>query len=157
MQYFHLTGKPFKYSKGELDSRKKVSTLWCPPKELILACKEAAQRNVKLRDAWVRKMAEWSAEQVVFLDESGVNAHSGERAPDGILKGQIIPYQVPFTKRCNFNIFPLMTVDGYIAYCVYPGTVNGDTFNEYVETQLLPHPIQLLSWTMLRFTGLRYC
>ena len=24
-------------------------------------------------------MAEWSAEQVVFLDESGVNAHSGER------------------------------------------------------------------------------
>ena len=35
MQYFRLTGKPFKYSKGELDSRKKVSTLWCPPKELI--------------------------------------------------------------------------------------------------------------------------
>ena len=110
MQYFHLTGKPFKYSKGELDSRKKVSTLWCPPKELILACKEAAQRNVKLRDAWVRKMAEWSAEQVVFLDESGVNAHSGERTHGWDPKGQIIPYQVPFTKRCNFNVFPLMDI-----------------------------------------------
>ena len=78
-------------------------------------------------------------------------------------KGQIIPYQVPFTKRSKFNVVPLMTVDGYIAYCVYPGTVNGDTFNEYVETQLLPHfmsdpgPQSIISWTTLRFTGLRYC
>ena len=115
----------------------------------------------KLRDAWVHKMAEWSAEPVVFLDELGVNAHSGERTHGWDPKGQIIPYQVPFTKHSNFSVFPLMTVDGYIAYCVYPGTVNGDTFNEYVETQLLPHPIQvhdqLWLWTTLRFTGLRYC
>jgi hypothetical protein len=31
-----------------------------------------------------------------------------------------------------------MTVDGYIACQVYPGAVNGDTFNAFVENQLLP-------------------
>ena len=31
-----------------------------------------------------------------------------------------------------------MTVDGYIACEVYPGAVNGDTFNAFVETKLLP-------------------
>jgi len=31
-----------------------------------------------------------------------------------------------------------MTMDGYIACCVYPGAVNGDTFIAYVESQLLP-------------------
>jgi len=92
-----------------------------------------------LRDAWVRKIAEWSAEQVVFLDESGVNSRSGERIHGWGPKGQIIPYQVPFTKGSNFSVLPAITVDGYVACCVYPGAVNGDTFNEFVETQLLPH------------------
>jgi hypothetical protein len=41
--------------------------------------KEAAQRSPELQDAWFRKLADWNAEQVVFLDESGVNARSGER------------------------------------------------------------------------------
>ena len=64
----------------------------------------------KLRDAWVHKTAEWSAEPVVFLDESGVNAYSGERTHGWDPKGQIILYQVPFTKCCNFNVFPLMDI-----------------------------------------------
>jgi hypothetical protein len=29
-------------------------------------------------------------------------------------------------------------MDGYIACCVYPGAVNADTFNGYIENILLP-------------------
>jgi hypothetical protein len=31
-----------------------------------------------------------------------------------------------------------MTMDGYIACEVYSGSVNGDTFNAFVEHQLIP-------------------
>ena len=100
--------------------------------------KEAAQRDEELRDAWVRKIAQWSPEQVIFLDESGVNARSGERTRGWGPKGQIIPYPVHFRKCTNFSILPAMTVDGYIACQVYSGGVNADTFKVFVENQLLP-------------------
>ena len=30
----------------------------------------AAQRNPELRGIWMRKLADWTAEQLIFLDES---------------------------------------------------------------------------------------
>jgi len=100
--------------------------------------KEAAQRDEELRDAWVRKVAEWSPEQVIFLDESGVNSGSGDRTHGWGPKGRIIPYPVRFQNRANFSILPAMTVDGYIACQVYSGGVNADTFNAFVEIKLIP-------------------
>jgi len=46
-----------------------------------------------------------------------------------------------------------MTTDGYIACQVYSGGINGDTFNSFVEDQLLSvtnfrDRIQLLSWEL---------
>lgn len=75
---------------------------------------------------------------MIFLDESGVNARSGERTHGWGPKGQIIPYPVHFQKCTNFSILPAMTVDGYIACQVYAGGVNADTFNAFVENELLP-------------------
>jgi len=75
---------------------------------------------------------------VIFLDESGVNARSGERIHGWGPKGQIIPYPVHFRKCTNFNILPTITGDGYIACQVYSGGVNTDTFNAFVENELLP-------------------
>jgi len=45
---------------------------------------------------------------------------------------------VRFQNRANFSILPAMTVDGYIACQVYSGAVNADTFNAFVEHELLP-------------------
>jgi len=103
-----------------------------------------------------KKIAQWSPEQVIFLDESGVNhARSKERihgqwGP----KGQIILCPVYFQKCTSFSILPAMTMDGYIACQVYSGSVNRDTFNTFVENELLSLckilPIQVLSLCFLR-------
>jgi hypothetical protein len=91
-----------------------------------------------LRDAWVRKIANWRPEQVVFLDESGVNSTAGTRTHGWGPKGRIIPYPVHLQRGKNFSILPAITMDGYIACAVYAGSVNAETFNAFVEYQLLP-------------------
>ena len=75
---------------------------------------------------------------MVFIDESGVNSGSGTRTHGWGPKGRIIPYPVLFQNRGNFSILPAMTMDGYIACEVYSGGVNADTFNAFVEYQLIP-------------------
>jgi DDE superfamily endonuclease len=91
-----------------------------------------------LLHTWVQKLAGWHPEQVVFVDESEVNARSGRRTYGWGPKGQPIPHKVYLRKHGNFSVLPSITMDGYIAYCIYPGAVNADTFNEYIENILLP-------------------
>ena len=75
---------------------------------------------------------------MIFLDESGVNARSGEQTYGWGPKGQIIPYPVHFQKCTNFSILPAMTMNGYIACQVYSEGINRDTFNAFAENELLP-------------------
>ena len=84
------------------------------------------------------KLAQWRADQLVFLDESGINARSGERTHGWGLKGKVIPSKVPGKKAENFSVLPALTVDGYIACNVYQGSVNMETFTAFVEHDLLP-------------------
>ena len=84
------------------------------------------------------KLAQWRADQLVFLDESGINALSGERTHGYGLKGKVILSKVPGKKAENFSVLPALTVDGYIACNVYQGSVNMETFTAFVEHDLLP-------------------
>jgi DDE superfamily endonuclease len=90
-----------------------------------------------LRDAWFLKIGAWRAEQLVFIDESGINARSGERTHGWSQKGRVIPYSVAFGRAENYSVLPALTVDGYIACNVYQGAVNGATFKKFIE-DLLP-------------------
>jgi transposase len=75
----------------------------------------------------------------VFLDESGINAKSGERTHGWGRKGKIVTEAAPYVKAENYSVLPGMTVDGYIACNVYQGSVNRERFKSLVEHDLLPH------------------
>jgi hypothetical protein len=83
-------------------------------------------------------LGKWKAEQLVFLDESGINAQSGERFYGRSERGKIARLVVPFGRGENFTILPAMTVDGYIACNIYRGGVTSERFREFVETDVLP-------------------
>ena len=83
-------------------------------------------------------MGKWQAGQLVFLDESGINARSGERTHGWGPKGQVGRSKVPGAKAENFSVLPAYTIDGYIACNIYQGSVNGDMFKDFVEHDLLP-------------------
>jgi len=39
----------------------------------------AAQKNPELRKAWLRKLSQWVADQLVFIDESAANERTSGR------------------------------------------------------------------------------
>ena len=41
--------------------------------------REAAQRSEVLRDQWIVRLSGWTADQLVFIDESAANKHSADR------------------------------------------------------------------------------
>ena len=90
-----------------------------------------------MRDAWFHKIGAWRAEQLIFIDESGINARSGERTHGWSQKGHVIPYPVTYGRAENYSVLPALTVDGYIACNVYQGAVNRATFKKFIE-DLLP-------------------
>lgn len=91
-----------------------------------------------MRAHWILKSAGWRAEQLIFLDESGVNSKTGERTRGWGKKGEVVRYKVPAAKGENFSVLPAMTVDGYIVCKVYQGSVNSVTFKAFVTEDLLP-------------------
>jgi len=91
-----------------------------------------------LRAAWLRRLAQYSSEQLVFLDESGFNSRTGEATHGWARKGEVIRQKVSGPKSENYSLLPAMTVDGYIALTVHQGPIYSDAFRDFVQEQLLP-------------------
>ena len=64
--------------------------------------------------------------------------HCRDRTHGWSKKGAKICCKISAQKGENFSILPTMNIDGYLACCVYKGAVNGDTFEAFVERELLP-------------------
>ena len=43
--------------------------------------RKARQRNAQLRNSWFAKLADWRADQLIFLDESAACKRTGDRDP----------------------------------------------------------------------------
>jgi hypothetical protein len=99
---------------------------------------EAKQRDQDLRDAWARRLAQYRAEQLVYLDESGINSNITERTHGYGPKGERIHAKVSGIKAPNLSLLPAITIDGYIACSVFEGAVNADTFYGFVKDRVLP-------------------
>jgi hypothetical protein len=72
------------------------------------------------------------------LDESEINPRTTDRTHGWSKKGKVIRYKVPGPKKENFTVLPAFTVDGYIACNVYQGAVDGETFKDFIEFDVLP-------------------
>jgi DDE superfamily endonuclease len=83
-------------------------------------------------------MSQYRADQLVFLDESGINTHMGERTHGWGPKGKRIQHKVSGQKAPNVSLLPALTVDGYIACTIFKGSVNKERFMHFLKTDLLP-------------------
>ena len=73
----------------------------------------------------MRRMSLYRADQLVFLDESGLNTHLAERTHGWGPKGKKIRHQVSGQRSPNISLLPAMTQDGYIACCVREARLEG--------------------------------
>ena len=76
----------------------------------------AAQRNTELREEWMRKLASYTADQLVFVDESAANERTGHRtcgwSPVGIRPHE---YRVLESSK-YWSILPAYTIDGFVTW-----------------------------------------
>ena len=74
----------------------------------------AAQCNPELREEWMHKLASYTADQLVFVDESAANERTGQRkcgwSPVGIRHHE---YRV-LERSKRWSILPAYTVDGFV-------------------------------------------
>ena len=82
-------------------SKKVVSRLPLLSIEIYLSSsqmkKRALERNQELRDYWMGRLTNWTASQMLFLDESAINERSLERrkgwAPQGVTPQQVLSFK----------------------------------------------------------------
>jgi DDE superfamily endonuclease/Arginine repressor, DNA binding domain len=83
------------------------------------------------------KMAEYKANQIVFLDESAANKRTGDRRWGWSLRG--LPCKVMSSNRrlTRWSILPAMGLNGYLDYEIHHGSFTTERFNLFVR-QLMP-------------------
>ena|SRR5947207_9743080 len=70
-----------------------------------------------------------------FLDES---VNMGERTHGWGLKGKKIVNKVNPGRSFNVSLLPAMTINGYLACSILQGSVDGEVFLDFIETELIP-------------------
>lgn len=99
---------------------------------------EAAQRNQVIRLDYQRKMSLVKASQYVFVDESGSDERTGDRAHGYSKRG--VPARIArwLRRRTRISVLPAYTVKGYIDFITFEGTCDADIFEGFILGNVLP-------------------
>ncbi|GAO49237.1 hypothetical protein G7K_3391-t1 [Saitoella complicata NRRL Y-17804] len=84
-------------------------------------------------------MSHYSAEQLMYLDESGVNEPNARRTHGFAPKGRKARVSRVLKRTPGWSILPGLTVDGFVALHIYQGAYNADLFYDFVEKEVLPN------------------
>jgi transposase len=98
----------------------------------------ALERSTPLREAWQGIQKAWDADQLVFLDESGANERTGDRKYGWSPIGLTCTQSRPAKRSERWSILPALSIDGYLDYIIYQGSITADLFVEFVEERVLP-------------------
>jgi len=95
--------------------------------------KIAAERNENLRADYMRHIAQYSPEQLGFLDEVSKDERTSARARGRSKKGTCAIKKGVFVCGRRFSATGLLTIDGMISNTVVEGSMTRDLFLEYLE------------------------
>lgn len=114
----------------------------------------ASQRNAHLRDSWFAALADWRADQLIFLDESAANERTGKhpvafvsqllRSSGDRKYGWAPLNKTPFVseefKRSKrWSLLPAFTIEGYLSWIILQGSVTQEIFINFVRDHVLPY------------------
>jgi DDE superfamily endonuclease len=98
----------------------------------------AQERNQYARDDWIQRLADWRADQLVFVDESAANERTLDRKY-GWAPINTAPLEIrPARRTERYSMLPAYTVDGYIAWQVVQASYTTALFNDFIANHLLP-------------------
>ena len=92
---------------------------------------------VQKRSEWLQMISEADPDQLVFLDESGVNTNMTRHYGRAVGKERAVDH-APENTPTNTTILSSIRLNGETAYTTYSGGTTGDRFVEYLEKVLIP-------------------
>ena len=99
--------------------------------------KIAAERNENLRADYLRHIAQYSAEQLGFIDEVSKDERTSARSRGRSRKGTRAVRKGVFVRGRRFSATGLLTIDGMVSNTVVEGSMTRDFFLEYLESKVV--------------------
>jgi len=85
----------------------------------------------------MRKLTNYTAKQVVFVDESAANEHTFHRKYDWTPVG-VLPHEYRRLERSKRrSVLPAYTIDGLITWEIEYGSFWQELFEDFIEKTLL--------------------
>ena len=85
------------------------------------------------------RLAGWTQEQLIFLDESAANERVVDRKHGWSTVGTPAIRYASVKRSAKWCILPAYTIDGFLDYSMVHGSYNTALFIEFVEQKVLPH------------------
>jgi transposase len=95
--------------------------------------KIASERNENLRADFIQRMAQYTPEQLGFLDEVSKDERTSCRRRGRSTKGTRAMKKGVFVRGRRFSAEGLLSLDGMVAFTVVEGSMNRDRFLEFLE------------------------
>lgn len=84
------------------------------------------------------QLSQWTAEQLVFLDESAASERNKDRKFGWAPVGVPAAVSALLKRSERWSVLPAYTVDGYMAWEVRQGSYTTEFFNAFVQDRVLP-------------------
>ena len=97
----------------------------------------ALQRSERLRSEFAQEISIFSRDMYIFIDETGADRRNATRKFGYSLRGK--PEYRLLVRGKRISAISAMTVDGILDCHIVEGSVNADTFEDFIEKSLLPH------------------
>ena len=106
----------------------------------------ALQRSDQLRENFLSEISLYEPHMLIFVDETGSDRRTALRKYGYSLKGKPATTDTLLVRGKRYSAIAAMSLDGIVDVHITSESVNGDTFCEFIERNLLPQ--------MLPFDGI---
>jgi transposase len=105
-----------------------------------IASKRAREQSEPLRRFYLARIAQhYTADQIVALDESACNERTGDRKYGWSPVGVPVELSYSFRRSERWSLLPALTVDGYLSYTIFQGSITSEILESFLEFQVLPY------------------
>lgn len=99
----------------------------------------ALQQNEMLREEYREEVSIFKKEMFLFVDETGTDCRDTLRRFGYSLRGKRATSQKLLVRGQRVSAVGVLSAEGILDCHIVAGTVNADSFEEFVEQSLLPH------------------
>jgi len=124
-----------------------LTTLWRTMQRLNITNKQltrpALERSMGQRMEYLEEISQYTADQLVFTDESYCDKRNTARLTGWSKRGTKAVVPAPFKRGRRYSILPALSLDGILDIVVIEGAVNTNVFMEFINGLLMemqPYP-----------------